>query len=231
MEVISDARSKNIPVNIIEADVFAKTINKVFSGARFSAEDISSTQGIIASVSNYNYRDLDIDLKNGTVLSKNSIIVILDEITDVGNFGAILRNCSAFGADGVIISKNRSVEVSNRVSKISSGALEEIRVYNAVNIVSTIVKLKEHGFWVYGTKLGTEEQIVTADSLEYVFPLAIVFGSEGKGIGKLVEKNCDFLVKIEMPGRMQSLNVSTSSGIMLYLINQYRGKNSQASVK
>ena len=197
-------------------------MEKVFEGGLFPTEEISSAQGIIANVSSYNYHDLDLDLKERLLLSKKNILVMLDNITDVGNFGAILRNCSAFGVDGVIISKNRSVEVSQRVSKISAGALEEIKVYNVTNIINTIQKLKRHDFWIYGTSLGQNAEIKPADSLDYFFPLAVVFGSEGKGIGKLVEQNCDFLVKIEMPGSMQSLNVSTSSGIMLYLINNCR---------
>lgn len=183
-----------------------------------SEEFLSSTQGIVAQVSNYSYADLDYDLKELSL--KKGLLLMLDKITDVGNFGSILRNCSAFGADGVIITKNRSVEATVRVSKISSGAMEEVKIYNVINLSKTIELLKEKNFWIYGTSSSAGKNTLSAGDTEYVFPAAVVFGSEGKGIGKLVESKCDFLVTIEMYGSMQSLNVSTSSGIMLFLMKQ-----------
>jgi 23S rRNA (guanosine2251-2'-O)-methyltransferase len=181
---------------------------------------LSSTQGIVAEVSNYSYSELDTDLK--ALSQKRGLLLLLDEITDVGNFGSILRNCSAFGADGVIITKNRSVDANSRVSKISSGAMEEVRIYNVTNLSKAQELLKENGFWIYGTSSSDEKNVQSAGDIEYIFPAAVVFGSEGKGMGKLVESKCDFLVKIEMFGHMQSLNVSTSSGIMLFLMKRYQ---------
>jgi 23S rRNA (guanosine2251-2'-O)-methyltransferase len=189
-------------------------------GEYLSEEFLSSTQGIVAEVSNYSYSDLDTDLKE--LSNKKGLLLLLDEITDVGNFGSILRNCSAFGADGVIITKNRSVDANSRVSKISSGAMEEVKIYNVTNLSKSIELLKENGFWIYGTSSSDEKNMLSAGDTEYVFPAAVVFGSEGKGIGKLVESKCDFLVTIEMFGHMQSLNVSTSSGIMLFLMKRYQ---------
>ena len=130
-EIISKAKRKNIPIRELQSKRFAD-----FAEERFYQEEIESTQGVIAHVSNYSFKDFEqIAVKN---LSDGSVFVILDEITDVGNFGAILRNCSAFGVAGVIISKNRSVEVNRRVSKISSGALEEINLYKVTNISRAI---------------------------------------------------------------------------------------------
>ena len=189
-------------------------------GEYLSEEFLSSTQGIVAEVSNYSYSELDTDLKE--LSQKKGLLLLLDEITDVGNFGSILRNCSAFGADGVIITKNRSVDANSRVSKISSGAMEEVKIYNVTNLSKSIELLKENGFWIYGTSSSDEKNMLNAGDTEYVFPAAVVFGSEGKGIGKLVESKCDFLVTIEMFGHMQSLNVSTSSGIMLFLMKRYQ---------
>ncbi len=189
-------------------------------GEYLSEEFLSSTQGIVAEVSNYSYSELDTDLK--ALSEKKGLLLLLDEITDVGNFGSILRNCSAFGADGVIITKNRSVDANSRVSKISSGAMEEVKIYNVTNLSKSIELLKENGFWIYGTSSSDEKNVLNAGDTEYVFPAAVVFGSEGKGMGKLVESKCDFLVTIEMFGYMQSLNVSTSSGIMLFLMKRYQ---------
>ena len=149
-------------------------------------------------------------------------MVILDGITDVGNFGSILRNCSAFGVDGVIISKNRCVEVTSKISKISSGALEEVKIYRVVNIVRSMERLKAEDFWIYGTTVAEDPAVKSADEMNFTFPLAVIFGSEGKGIGHLISKKCDFLITIGMAGTMKSLNVSTASGIILYIIRHFQ---------
>lgn len=216
-EIILKAKQKNI--SIIELDP-RRFVN--FAESRLYQEEIDSTQGIMAHVSNYSFKDFEqITSKN---LSGGNIFVILDEITDVGNFGAILRNCSAFGVAGVIISKNRSVEVNRRVSKISSGALEEINLYKVTNISRAIEELKEKGFWIYGTTLQLKPTVKLAHQVDFNFPMAIVLGSEDKGIGRLVEEKCDFMVRVDLPGPMQSLNVASAAGIMLYIILQYNKK-------
>lgn len=177
--------------------------------------DISKKQNLLAEVSPYNYSDLDHFLRKD--LKDNTVLVMLDGVTDVGNFGSILRNCSAFGADGVILSRHRSVTVSNRVSRISAGALEEVRLFLVKNLNSTIKVLKEKGLWVYGSSLKKE---IARPIIEVDFnkPLVLVMGSEQKGITRLVEKNCDVLVRIPQSGKMQSLNVSVASGILLFSI-------------
>ena len=216
-EIISKAKRKNIPIRELQSKRFAD-----FAEERFYQEEIESTQGVIAHVSNYSFKDFEqIAVKN---LSDGSVFVILDEITDVGNFGAILRNCSAFGVAGVIISKNRSVEVNRRVSKISSGALEEINLYKVTNISRAIEELKEKGFWIYGTTLQLKPAVKLAHQVDFTFPMAVVLGSEDKGIGRLIEEKCDVMVSIDMPGAMQSLNVATATGVMLYIITQHHKK-------
>jgi len=216
-EIISIAKRNNIHTRELESKRFAG-----FAAEKFYQEEIEGTQGVIAHVSNYSFKDFEqITSKN---LSGGNIFVILDEITDVGNFGAILRNCSAFGVAGVIISKNRSVEVNRRVSKISSGALEEINLYKVTNISGAIEELKEKGFWIYGTTLEPKPAVKLAHQVDFTFPIAVVIGSEGKGIGRLIEEKCDVMVSIDMPGAMQSLNVATATGIMLYIITQHHKK-------
>ena len=216
-EILTKAKRKNIPTRELDSKRFAD-----FAAGRVYQEEIESTQGVIAHVSNYSFKDFEqIAVKN---LSDGSVFVILDEITDVGNFGAILRNCSAFGVAGVIISKNRSVEVNRRVSKISSGALEEINLYKVINISRAIEELKEKGFWIYGTTLELKPAVKLAHQVDFTFPMAVVLGSEDKGIGRLVEEKCDFMVRVDLPGPMQSLNVASAAGIMLYIISQYNKK-------
>ena len=221
-EIINLANLKKISLRFIENDEFLNlsSLNQASS----------VSQGVIANVSSYNHPDLKSDIKkirnnlrqDIKNYNKKVIFAILDGITDEGNFGAILRNCSAFGVDGVIIPKNRSVSVTSRVSRISSGALEEVKVYNVTNLINAIKVLKDNGFWVYGTSLGNKYKLIQADTADYVFPIALVFGSEHKGISRIVEKNCDFLIKIPLLGKMQSLNVAVCTGIMFYIVCTYK---------
>jgi 23S rRNA (guanosine2251-2'-O)-methyltransferase len=216
-EILLKAKHKNIPIRELQSKKFAG-----FAEGKFYQEEIESTQGVIAHVSNYSFKDFEqVSVKN---LSDGSVFVILDEITDVGNFGAILRNCSAFSVAGIIISKNRSVEVNRRVSKISSGALEEINLYKVTNISRAIEELKKKGFWIYGTTLESKPAVKPAHLVDFTFPMAIVMGSEDKGIGRLVEEKCDVMTRIDLPGAMKSLNVATATGVMLYIITLYHKK-------
>ncbi len=213
-QILIEAKSRNITTRFLQQERYNDFLK---NDPSFSSDDfLSGDQGVLARVSKYNYRDLIEDIERG--IDKESLFVILDGITDVGNFGSILRNCSAFGVNGVMIPKNRSVEAGSRASKISSGAMEESKIYCVTNLVQAIKTLKENGFWIYGTTLDKEGDIRSAESLEYMLPAAIVFGSESKGMGKLVSQNCDFLITVEMHGKMDSLNVSTSTGIFLYII-------------
>jgi 23S rRNA (guanosine2251-2'-O)-methyltransferase len=217
-EITLKAKQKNIYIRELQSKKFTG-----FAAGRLNQEELEGTQGVIAHVSNYSFKDFEqIEVKN---LSIRSVFVILDEITDVGNFGSIIRNCSAFGVAGVIISKNRSVEVNRRVSKISSGALEEINLYKVTNISRAIEDLKEKGFWVYGTTLDSKPSVKLAHMVDFTFPMAIVLGSEDKGIGRLVEEKCDVMIRIDMPGVMQSLNVATAAGIILYIIMENHKTN------
>lgn len=222
-EIITLAESKSISVRIVNEKFFYEILKyenfsdfKRQAGNLDSKDEFYSSQGIAAEVSGYNYSDFDRDIKEKK--DNKSVLVILDGITDVGNFGSILRNCSAFGVGGVIITRDRSVSVNRRVSKISSGALEEVKIYKVVNLARTISILKDKGYWIYGSTLGLTGNIVSVNKVSYAFPLALVLGSEKSGISRITEKNCDFLIKIDIENSIQSLNVSTASGIILYTI-------------
>jgi len=227
--IIKEAKVKKIPVNLIDESAFANRLVSDLAAKTpkaVSFEIIKNTQGVFAVVSGYNYSDIGQDIKKiSQDFKKGTVFAILDGITDEGNFGAILRNCSAFGINGVIIPSDRSAGANSRVSRISSGALEEVKVYKITNIVRTIKLLKNSGFWIYGTSLSSEKNLIDALYAEYMFPAAIIFGNEEKGMGRLVEDNCDVLVKIGQSGRMQSLNVAVSAGIMFYIIKNIRQKN------
>lgn len=209
--IIREAVSKNIEVLELESGKF----NEI------SHEDVY-TQGVYARVSNYNYCNLEHYLNRS--VNRDSRLLILDGITDVGNFGSIIRNCCAFNFEGIIIQKRRSVALNERISKISAGTLEEVKIFRVTNIVGTLKELKNKGFWIYGTTLDTTQEVKYISDVDFTLPLAVVFGSEDKGISRLVSKNCDFMVTVNLSGKIQSLNVSTASGIILYTIqeNVYR---------
>jgi 23S rRNA (guanosine2251-2'-O)-methyltransferase len=205
--IISEARKKNIDILELEPDQFD----------RASSENVYS-QGVCAKVSPYNYGDLERYLNKEA--GGRSKLVILDGITDVGNFGSIIRNCNAFDFEGIIIPKRRSVALNERVSRISAGALEEVKIFRVVNIVRTIKELKERGFWIYGTTLEMTPEVKYLDEVNFTLPLALVLGSEDRGISRLAGANCDIMISIKLSGRMQSLNVSVASGIILYKVQE-----------
>ncbi len=210
-KIISEARKKKIKVKEIGRDEFIKKYS--------SKEDTFKSQGVCAVVSSYNYYDLGEYLEHIDMDARRSL-VILDGVTDIGNFGSIARNCSAFGFEGIIIPKRRSVSLNNKVSKISAGALEEVKIFRVVNVVNSIRELKKYRFWIYGTTLDAGPGIKYINDADFELPLAVVLGSEDKGIGRLVEKNCDLMVSIKQTGKMQSLNVSVASGIIFHAIQE-----------
>ena len=206
-DIITEARNKNIRIIELESARFNS----------LSSENVNS-QGIYARVSPYNYCDFDQYLSKET--QNKGKLVILDGVTDVGNFGSIIRNCSAFNFEGIIIPKRRSAAINEKLSSISAGALEEVKVFRIVNIVRTIKELKDRGFWIYGTTLNMAGDVRYLDEIDFTLPLALVFGSEDKGISRLAGDNCDVMISIRQSGSMQSLNVSVASGIILYRIQE-----------
>lgn len=216
--IISEAENKKIEIIKFEPERF----NSI------SPKNINS-QGILAMVSPYNYGNIDVYLRDEQAKKFNTKkrLIILDGVTDVGNFGSIIRNCHAFGFEGIIIPKRRSVAVNKRVSRISAGALEEVKIFRVVNIVKTIKDLKEKGFWIYGTTLDISAGVKYLDEVIFSFPMALVMGSEDRGVSRLTGTNCDIMVSIKLSGRMQSLNVSVASGIILYKIQEQIEKQSK----
>lgn len=164
-------------------------------------------QGIVLEVSDYQYFDID-DL----LVNENPLIVILDHLEDPHNFGAIIRTCEAAGIDGIIIPKNRSVDVNSTVMKTSTGALNHVKICQVTNLKNTIDYLKKKGFWIVGTDMdGTDYTQV-----DYKGKMAIITGSEGFGMSRLVKDNCDFIASIPMYGEVNSLNASVATAIIIY---------------
>ena len=164
-------------------------------------------QGIVLRVQDFEYSDID-----EMINKDDSLVVILDHIEDPHNFGAIIRTCEAALVDGIIIPKNRGVSVNPTVIKVSTGAILNTKIARVTNLVNTMEYLKSKGFWIVGTDMdGTDYT-----EIDYSGKIALVIGNEGKGMGDLVSKNCDFIASLPMRGTTNSLNASVAAGIMIY---------------
>jgi len=170
-------------------------------------------QGIIALAAAREYFSIDDLLEEAASRGETPLLVICDELSDPHNLGAIIRSAECAGAHGIIIPKRRSVGLTAVVAKASAGAVEYMKVAKVTNITAAIQELKEKGVWVFGTAAEGSIPMYQAD---LTVPAAIVIGSEGEGMSRLVEKNCDVTVNIPMKGRINSLNASAAASILLY---------------
>lgn len=177
-------------------------------------------QGVIASVPPYEYCEIEDILDTAKQKNEDPFILILDGIEDPHNLGAIIRTAETAGVHGIIIPKRRSASVNSTVSKVSAGAVQYMKIARVNNINETIRNLKENGIWICGTEMNTN---IFYNKQDYKMPIAIVIGSEGFGMSRLVKENCDFLVKIPMKGKITSLNASVSAGIIMYEVVKQRG--------
>lgn len=171
-------------------------------------------QGIILYVQDYKYADFDEVLSN-----EPQFIVILDHLEDPHNLGAIIRTCEAAGVDAIIMPRDRQVQINSTVMKTSVGTLDSMKIISVSNLVNAINKLKENGFWIIGTAL---ENSVDYRDIDYSGKIGLVIGNEGDGMSRLVCKSCDFIAKIPMYGKTNSLNASVASGIMIYEVVRNR---------
>lgn len=179
----------------------------------------NSHQGVIAIASAYRYKTIDDIFENAKEHNEDPFVVVLDEITDPHNLGSIIRTAECAGAHGVIIPKRRSAGVTSVVSKTSAGALEYIPVAKVSNISYAIDELKNRGVWIYGADAKGEENYFEK---KLTGPVALVIGSEGKGISRLVKEKCDFLISIPMKGNINSLNASVAASLIMYEVLRQR---------
>lgn len=179
-------------------------------------------QGVIAIVPPYDYCDVDDILDYAKSKNENPFILILDGIEDPHNMGSIIRTAECCGVHGIIIPKRRSCSVNSTVNKTSAGAVEYMKIARVTNLNDTIKYLKENDVWIYGTDMNGSKFYTDE---KYNSGVGIVIGSEGYGMSDLVKKNCDFLIKIPMKGKINSLNASVSAGIVMYEVMNQRLKN------
>ncbi len=178
-------------------------------------------QGVIAQITPYKYCDVDDIIKYAEEKGEPPFIVILDEIEDPHNFGSIIRTAETCGVHGIIIPKRRNVGLTPAVYKASVGAVEHMKIAKVTNINSTIDMLKEKGIWIYGADMEGKSYCYDVD---FRGAVALIIGSEGKGILKLTKNKCDVLVKIPMVGNISSLNASVAGGILMYEILKQKFK-------
>lgn len=175
-------------------------------------------QGVIAIVPPFEYCDVDDILNVAKEKKEKPFIIILDGIEDEHNLGSIIRTAECTGVHGIIIPKRRSALVNATANKTSAGAAQYMKVARVSNLNDTIRYLKENDVWIYGTDMDGKNFY---NEVKYNSGTAIVIGSEGFGMSRLVKENCDFLIKIPMKGKINSLNASVSAGIVMYeVLNQ-----------
>lgn len=178
-------------------------------------------QGVAASIAPVPYAEVEDLLARAEAAAEAPFLILLDELEDPHNLGAILRTADAAGAHGVLIPKRRSCPLSATVAKTSAGAVEYVPVARVGNVVQAIKDLKKRGFWVIGADMDGENPYYEAD---FQGPLLLVVGGEGKGIGRLTKENCDFVVKIPMRGKINSLNASVAGSILMFEAMRQREK-------
>ena len=220
---------KNVAIEKINSN---EKINKIYLSDRFNDKDIfdlikrkkikytvvpSKTldnkvdglhQGIVIDVDDVDTFDFDY-IKN--ISKNNPLIVMLDHLEDPHNFGAIIRTSEALGVDAIIIPNDRSVSVNSTVVKTSAGAIYNMPIVKVANLGATINKLKDLGYWI----IGTDMDGVDYTSIDYNMPICLIIGNEGSGMSKIIKDNCDYIAKIPMVGKINSLNASVSCGIVL----------------
>ena len=193
----------------------------VQEAARQKLDEMSQTknhQGVIAVVSEHEYAEVDDILRSAAEKGEKPFIIILDNITDPHNLGAVIRTAECAGAHGVIIPKRRSVGLTAVVGKTSAGALEYMPVARVTNIARTIEELKKQGVWVACADMDGEDYYDA--SLDGA--IALVIGSEGEGVSRLVKEKCDFTVSIPMYGKISSLNASVAGALLMYEVVRQR---------
>lgn len=178
----------------------------------------SNHQGIAARAAAHKYAEVEDMLNLAKEKNEEPFVVICDEIEDPHNLGAIIRSADACGVHGVIIPKRRGVSLTYVVGKVSAGALEYVPVARVSNLAQTIDELKTKGFWIYGADMDGKRW----DEQDYSGAVALVIGSEGKGISRLIKEKCDFIVSLPMRGKINSLNASVAAGILMYEVIKHR---------
>jgi 23S rRNA (guanosine2251-2'-O)-methyltransferase len=209
-QVIAIAKDRGIPVSTVDR----RKLDGMVGG--------ENHQGIVASPSEESFVDLEEILDRIRSKGENRFLVLLDGLEDPHNVGAVLRTAEAAGAQGMVITKHRSVGLTGGVAKAAAGALSRIPVARVVNLVQAMEQLQQDGFWIIGADQRGEQRYTQA---KLTGPVAIVVGAEGKGLSRLVRDRCDLVVRIPMDGETSSLNASVAAALLMYEVVRQRGQS------
>lgn len=209
VKIVAMAREKGIPVMKVEKTA----IDRIAAG--------QAHQGVAAYISPYAYAEMEDIFARAEASGEDPFIIILDNIEDPHNLGAIMRTAECAGAHGIIIPKRRACGLTEVVAKASAGAVEYMPCVKVTNIAQTIEELKARGIWVAACDMGGQEYY----KADLKGKLAVVIGSEGFGISKLVREKCDFVVSMSMKGRITSLNASNAAAVIIYEVRKQRDGN------
>lgn len=207
-EILKLAKEQGIDIEFCRNDVLNNLVNS------------DKHQGVIALIDEFSYTPIE-ELIAYSKSKKQPFLLMLAGLEDPHNLGAIARTVDAFGVDGIIIPKDRSVQVSGAALKVATGAFDFVKVSQVTNLNQTIALLKKAGYWIVSAEGSAKDHYY---DLTYDFPLVLVIGSEGKGVPNLVLKNSDFLIKIPMFGHVNSLNASVATAVLIAgILHQRRG--------
>lgn len=205
------AKQHKVPINEINRQQFREIAND------------QMTQGVVAILqAKHKYVEMETILETAKKREEKPFVLILDEIEDPHNLGALIRSAECAGVHGVVVPKHHSAPVNSTVVKTSAGATEHIAIAEVTNVVNTIEELKKEHFWIVGLDESGDKPY---DKVDYTSPIAIVVGNEGKGVRRLVREHCDFLVKIPLLGKIESLNASVAGALVMYEVVRQRMKN------
>lgn len=205
-EIVSIAREAGIPVQVVE---------------RSRLDEITKNhQGMLAFASAYRYSTVEEMLNEAAEKGEDPFLIILDGITDPQNLGAIIRSAACVGAHGVIVPERRAAGLTPVAVKASAGAVEVVKVARVTNLTRTIEQLKDAGIWLYAADMKGTSYLKT----DFSGPVALVIGSEGEGVSRLVAENCDHIVSLPMSGKLDSLNASVAAGVLMYAVMAQRSK-------
>ena len=205
-EIINFAKTNGIKLDFVKKEVLKKKIN-------ITKQEKAVLQGVVAEITDYKYSTVE-------DICKGDLIIILDEISDPHNLGAIVRTAECAGASGIIIPKRRACQINETVVKTSAGAISNVKIARVNNLVSTINQLKENGFWVYAVEVGGKNIF----NVNLTGKIGLVLGSEGNGVGRLVKETCDSIITIPMFGKVNSLNVSVAAAISIFEVIKQKQK-------
>ncbi|MGA9363155.1 MAG: 23S rRNA (guanosine(2251)-2'-O)-methyltransferase RlmB [Bacteroidota bacterium] len=206
------ARQNSVPLVEVNKQKFRELVND------------TTTQGVVALVGTTEYVSVDALLSSAKERQQQPFLLVLDEIQDPQNLGAIIRTAECAGAHGVIVAKHHSATVNQTVARASAGASEQLPIAKVTNIATTLDELKKQGLWIVGADVGGDKLYY---ELDYKTPIAIVVGNEGEGIRRLVKEKCDFLVRIPLLGNIGSLNASVAAALVMYEVVRARNGNHQ----